>query len=976
MIKRNFEYVEPKKYGSSYFALGFKPDNHEIICLGCADHGLENHPTLHSLGGKVWDYKSITPDRGYAYDICYSEKLRKWFAVGQGEQNAWWSSADDYVWHNISFPMPITEMELDFCVCVNDIFITGCYDNKNKQSKMWYSDNLITWTEVNLPGGHLVGMDYNGSVYVGITKSCNVLYSSDLITWKLANIDIVAGKESLVKIAWNGKYFMIAGNTHVIWKSLDGINWSKENPAIFSFVDSCQRLKAYNGKFYYLSTHTSVGGLFVSDPDGNNWENISFSVSAGAADFIIDADKIIILVNNGSVYYSDANSPLQPAIPKIIFTPLNSTIKSGDPVTLSWSVTGAYKVDFETRNVRPGQQYVYPIIDTVGMTGNKTVKPILAGNTYCVINAYGVGGENTAAATITIPDTTNVPLQIKSFIVNGGDHYIELGVGFTAEWEIVGATSVKMNGIPVSINIKQINCIPLLDDADMTLEAWGVNGQYQKSEVKLIAKKPNTPKIENVIISRQKTDTANHDVIVSWKINNNDMLWIDINYANGTSKRVDIKAIGKSPAIDSLVINDPLSYTVQLTAFKQSNSSIYSYATFGVSFQEQDPPKQSCEDYWLNGRSFIQKMLRYPSYLLCKISGGRPQQHAPIAPEPEALKITNTTISYVADPIAFKNPYNPRRANCYKTQLHCHSTESNKTRGAGEAGHTPLEQVQKYKEYGYSVVQLTDHDIFTQSPSIDGCIGLRGVEETCNQPDQGGHIGAYRVTSTIPSMDAQIVINQIIAQGGFASLNHPNCENTAMWTPAKIDKLDGYKFVEVYNRIFETKGNVEGSIGDNGYADDIVDYIASKYPEKDIRLTAVDDCHWWNSDFVGMVPPHADQQNHGAVWVYADELTENAIYQSLFDGNFYAAKALEIKIDITGNSIKVDCVNGTNCKFEWITKYGVVQKLENGVSSIYVISGNEGYIRCKVTGVKICDALPSMLINQSAFAWTQIFKIN
>ena len=178
----------------------------------------------------MWDYKSITPDRGYAYDICYSEKLRKWFAVGQGEQNAWWSSADDYVWHNISFPMPITEMELDFCVCVNDIFITGCYDNKNKQSKMWYSDNLITWTEVNLPGGHLVGMDYNGSVYVGITKSCNVLYSSDLITWKLANIDIVAGKESLVKIAWNGKYFMIAGNTHVIWKSLDGINWSKENP--------------------------------------------------------------------------------------------------------------------------------------------------------------------------------------------------------------------------------------------------------------------------------------------------------------------------------------------------------------------------------------------------------------------------------------------------------------------------------------------------------------------------------------------------------------------------------------------------------------------------------------------------------------------------------------------------------------------------------------------------------------------------
>lgn len=59
----------------------------------------------------------------------------------------------------------------------------------------------------------------------------------------------------------------------------------------------------------------------------------------------------------------------------------------------------------------------------------------------------------------------------------------------------------------------------------------------------------------------------------------------------------------------------------------------------------------------------------------------------------------------------------------FKVNLHTHTTFS-------DGKNTPKEMVEAYKELGYGAVAITDHDVFTPPPDVEGITVLQGCEHT------------------------------------------------------------------------------------------------------------------------------------------------------------------------------------------------------------------------------------------------------
>ena len=59
----------------------------------------------------------------------------------------------------------------------------------------------------------------------------------------------------------------------------------------------------------------------------------------------------------------------------------------------------------------------------------------------------------------------------------------------------------------------------------------------------------------------------------------------------------------------------------------------------------------------------------------------------------------------------------------FKVNLHTHTTFS-------DGKNTPTEMVEAYKELGYGAVAITDHDVFTPPPDVEGITVLQGCEHS------------------------------------------------------------------------------------------------------------------------------------------------------------------------------------------------------------------------------------------------------
>ena len=130
----------------------------------------------------------------------------------------------------------------------------------------------------------------------------------------------------------------------------------------------------------------------------------------------------------------------------------------------------------------------------------------------------------------------------------------------------------------------------------------------------------------------------------------------------------------------------------------------------------------------------------------------------------------------------------------------------------------------------------------------------------------------------------QANIDNIISAGGLAEINHPNFR----WALNENDlvKVKGAHFLEVFNGNYNTH-NYGG--GGKKSVEEMWDEMLSKKIK--IWGVAVDDSHHFKEEFA----PHRYNPGRGWVEVFAKNLSEKNILDSMKNGNFYFSTGVKFK---------------------------------------------------------------------------------
>jgi hypothetical protein len=283
----------------------------------------------------------------------------------------------------------------------------------------------------------------------------------------------------------------------------------------------------------------------------------------------------------------------------------------------------------------------------------------------------------------------------------------------------------------------------------------------------------------------------------------------------------------------------------------------------------------------------------------------------------------------------------------FKGNTHTHTLNS-------DGDSTSDDVVKWYRERGYGFVFITDHEYITDVAPLnalfarsDQFLVISGQEVTDSFGGKPYHSNGLGITKAI--MPAKLNgavetlqknIDNIVAAGGIAQINHPNFG----WalTADHLIKLRGYSLLEIHNGHFLV--NNQGSI-DAPSAESLWDAVLSS--GKAVYAIADDDSH----SFKRIGDPTASTPGHGWIYVRAGELTRNAIMDGIKTGNFYASTGVELTdLELGPKQVSVSIKTLTNSRYrtQFIGKNGKMLAETGANPAVYQIIGNEGYVRARV----------------------------
>ena len=220
----------------------------------------------------------------------------------------------------------------------------------------------------------------------------------------------------------------------------------------------------------------------------------------------------------------------------------------------------------------------------------------------------------------------------------------------------------------------------------------------------------------------------------------------------------------------------------------------------------------------------------------------------------------------------------------FKGNLHTHTNKS-------DGDSSPETVVDWYSNNKYDFLVLSDHNHLTILDSNQTKLLLiPGEEITLNLP-YTIHINAIGIKKVIePTLRStkvktlQANIDNIINSGGLAEINHPNFR----WALNEKDlvQVRGAHFIEVFNGNYNTH-NYGG--GGKKSVEEMWDEMLSKKIK--IWGVAVDDSHHFKEEFA----PHRHNPGRGWVEVFAKNLSEKNILDSMRNGNFYFSNGVKFK---------------------------------------------------------------------------------
>lgn len=307
----------------------------------------------------------------------------------------------------------------------------------------------------------------------------------------------------------------------------------------------------------------------------------------------------------------------------------------------------------------------------------------------------------------------------------------------------------------------------------------------------------------------------------------------------------------------------------------------------------------------------------------------------------------------------------------FRGNTHTHTLES-------DGNTSPADVVKWYRDNGYDFVVITDHEKVTDPAPLNALHGVPGrflvfpgeevtqrIEDLSRPgPPRQAHVNGIGVTrAVLPLGERGMVRNQtiastyarnlaeIVAAGGLPQVNHPNFG----WSirPDDMSELPDSTLFEVWNgqpRI----NNLGGDDGTGGVAlstDALWDTLLTR--GRLLFGVATDDAHNFrpaqHQDFETARP------GGGWVMVRADTLTRPAIVSALRAGQFYSTTGIllddyhasprEIRLRIAKTGSRDD----RRYRTEFVGRGGRVLAAMPGLTARYLITGDEGYVRARIT---------------------------
>ena len=295
-------------------------------------------------------------------------------------------------------------------------------------------------------------------------------------------------------------------------------------------------------------------------------------------------------------------------------------------------------------------------------------------------------------------------------------------------------------------------------------------------------------------------------------------------------------------------------------------------------------------------------------------------------------------------------------ANWYKGNTHAHTTESD--------GDSPPEVVARwYREHGYDFLVLSDHNVFTDPAQLwhlqdSSFLLIAGEEVTSSFDSRPVHVNGLAIRELVePQTDTTLVgtiqrnVDAIRAVEGAPHINHPNFR----WAfgAEELLQIRNDRLLEIWNGHPQVHNS--GS-GETLSVEAAWDFLLSN--GKRIYGIAVDDAHHFQGEFA------RDRANPGRGWVsvQADSLDATEIVGALEAGHFYASTGVELSdVSVTPGGLRLEVAQLGDFRYrtEFIGKNGVVLSVVSGTSPSYVLTGDELYVRARVTD------------SGGAVAWTQ-----
>lgn len=275
-------------------------------------------------------------------------------------------------------------------------------------------------------------------------------------------------------------------------------------------------------------------------------------------------------------------------------------------------------------------------------------------------------------------------------------------------------------------------------------------------------------------------------------------------------------------------------------------------------------------------------------------------------------------------------------ASCgrFAANLHTHTTES-------DGWLSPSEVIDRYRDMGYRVLALTDHNEHTwpwsnwdRDPATEGMVGIPGCEASRHD-----HLNSFFCDYDGSSGDVTTSLSIIADKGGLAQLNHPGrYSRSTSWYRELYDAHDVLVAMEVYNQ-------GDRYSGDRGIWDDL---LAVTMPDRPVWGTSCDDMHRSSHLF----------RNWNVFLTPGEELGESSIRDAFATGRFYAcydpsgtqsnAVALDSLV-VTEDTIRV-YADSEPSAIHWISDG---QEVAQGAAlCLASTDGLGGYVRAEIHGAE------------------------